>query len=467
MRMKNILGLCMGCALLIGCGDDTSLVGPSIQPTGDQIAVYIDTFQMQASTVLLDSIYVRTTTGQLGEMEDPLYGTIKSDFLCQFYCPANFTFEHTPIDGKIDSVDFRIYYTDPKRTSTTASYNHNGIFVGDSLVPMRAEIFQLTSTLDRNFYSNVDPSKYCDMKHSLGRKTYVAYDRSVSDSLRATTSFVPKILIRMPQSFGQKFYEETINNPSSFASQDAFNKFFPGLYVTTTYGSGNIISVSSAELNIYYRYYTKGSSGQDSIVNTGEYFNVTKEVIQLNRFKNANLAPILAANDTYTYIKTPAGVCTKFVLPTKEIAAKESGHIFNDLPLTLKAMPQENWKYAMTPPQYLLLIPADSVKLFFESNSVEDSQTKFLTSSGYDASTRSYTFGNISNLIQNQIDKNPDKDLEVYVIPVERTTSTTSSYYSTSTYTSKLENYISPSGVKLLKSNDAMKLIITSSKYAK
>ena len=121
----------------------------------------------------------------------------------------------------------------------------------------------------------------------------------------------------------------------------------------------------------------------------------------------------------------------------------------------------------MTPPQYLLLIPADSVKTFFESNSVEDSQTKFLTSSGYDASTRSYTFGNISNLIQNQIDKHPDKDLEVYIIPVERTTSTTSSYYSTSTYTSKLENYISPSGVKLLKSNDAMRLIITSSKYAK
>ena len=139
-------------------------------------------------------------------------------------------------------MDFRIYYTDPKEhprrlpVITTVS-------LSVILVPMRAEIFPThIHSWQGTSIPTLIPSRYCDLKHSLGERPTSLADRSVSDSLGRRPLFVPKILIRMPQSFGQKFYEETINNPSSFASQDAFNKFFPGLYVTTTYGSGNIIS---------------------------------------------------------------------------------------------------------------------------------------------------------------------------------------------------------------------------------
>ncbi len=64
----------------------------------------------------------------------------------------------------------------------------------------------------------------------------------------------------MPTEFGQKFYDETINNPGTFKNQETFNEFSRGLYVTTTFGSGNILSVASSVLKIYYNYAVKKHS---------------------------------------------------------------------------------------------------------------------------------------------------------------------------------------------------------------
>ena len=58
MKIKLlILGLGLGASILAGCNDDFSSIGTSIQPGDDTIAVYMDTFQIQATTVQLDSIY--------------------------------------------------------------------------------------------------------------------------------------------------------------------------------------------------------------------------------------------------------------------------------------------------------------------------------------------------------------------------------------------------------------------------
>ena len=137
------------------------------------------------------------------------------------------------------------------------------------------------------------------------------------------------------------------------------------------------------------------------------------------------------------------------------------------MPLTLKALPQESWKYALAPPTNLLLIPEDSVSTFFEDGRIEDNLTSFL-STDYSFSTRQYSFSNISALLKNQIEKNPDKDLNLLVIPVERVKgSYGSSYYSSSTtyYTISLNHYLAPSGVKLRKDAESMKLQVISSKY--
>ncbi|MDF9830761.1 DUF4270 domain-containing protein [Parabacteroides sp. PF5-6] len=454
--MKRIvLGLFLAFIFCLGsCDDDLTRVGTSIQGDSDKISVSVDSFYIEASTVLMESVYARADTGLLGEFYDPLYGTLKSDYICQFYCPAEFQFKHTPINGKIDSVDFRIFYD---------------TWVGDSLAPMRAQIYPIVKPLEKNFYTDVNPEDYADMQASLGMQTYTAFDRSVPDSVRYATdyygnsTFYPVITVRMPQELGQKFYEETVNNPSSFKDQDAFNEFFPGLYVTNTFGSGNIIGVDVSYFTIYYKYMDVGSEGQDTIIKTSEVFNVTKEVIQFNRFKNTNMDHLIEPNANYTYIKTPAGVCTKLVIPAREIAPFIDGRILNNMPLALYPMPQDEYEYALTMPETLLILPEDSVKSFFENSRVEDGITSFVAS--YSSASRAYSFGNLSNVLTNHIENSPEKDLSLLVIPVKQKQES-NSYYGT-VYTTSLSHYLFPYGMKLRKDDAVMKVGVTSSKYGK
>ena len=367
MKIKLfILGLSLGISILSGCNDDLTQVGTGIQPENDRPLVYADTFYMKAKTLQTDSVYARTIYGSLGEIYDPLYGNLKSDFMCQFYCPENFRFRYTPYNGIIDSVEFKIYYS---RSWT-----------GDSLTPMRAQLYEVTTPLTRDFYTNIDPEQYCNMQKSLGMQTYTARDLSVSDSLwndknsNNVLTYQPRITIRMPQEVGQHFYDATIKTPEVFNDQNTFNQFFPGIYVTNTYGTGNILNIESSQMNIYYKYTVKGSANQDSIVQTWETFSATSEVIQLNRFENTDIDHLLEPNDSIAYLKSPAGVYTRLTIPAQDIAPIIKGRIVSNVDLSLKALPQEDWKFAFEAPANVLILPKDSMDTFFKNNNVENTE---------------------------------------------------------------------------------------------
>ncbi|MDH6533547.1 hypothetical protein M2101_000188 [Parabacteroides sp. PM5-20] len=445
---RLILGLCLVGGILGGCNDDLSQVGTSIQGDEDKISVFVDTFKFDASTILVDAVYAKSDTGLLGELYDPSFGTLIADYICQFYCPEGFQFRKEPLDGKIDSVDLIVYYD---------------TWSGDSLAPMRAQVYPVTTPLTKNYYTNINPSDFCDMNTSWGMQTYTAFDKTVPDSIRYQTDsngydimYNSNVTIRLPKELGQKFYEETINNPASFASQEAFNEFFPGVYITNTFGTGSILNVYSTYLNIYYKCTIKGSADQDSIVGTVETFNTTSEIIQLNRCVNNNMEELIKPNEEYTYIKSPAGVCTHIVIPSKEIAPKVEGHILNNMPLKLYVMPQDDYDFSLEVPPGLLLLPEDSVKTFFEENKIHDGKTSFLATYSND---RTYSFYNIASVLKEQIEKAPDEDLRLVVVPVKYT----SNYYG---YTS-IRNYLMPSGLKVRIEDEKTQLIITSSKYGR
>ena len=471
---------CLFAGLIFGsCDDNLSKVGTTIQPPEDLITVYTDTFRMEAYTVKLDSVFAKTSSCMLGEMFDPLYGNIKADILCQFYCEEGFKFAKTPYNGKVDSIELVIEF--PLNNGSLVVY-------GDTMTPMQATVYAVNKPLTRNFYTNDNPENYCDMKNPLGSTSYTTYDVSISDSIRSITAaddpnfYVPNICVKLPTELGQSFYNELVNNPSTFESQNAFNEFFPGVYITNTFGSGCVIKNTSSDifLRIYYDYELEASDGSDSIARAVQWFTISKEVIQINRFKNSNIDKLLEQNPTHTYIKSPAGVCTKLVLPTTEISKKldVSDRFINDFNLDLKYLPEDEWDFAYYPPSCLLLIPEDSVKSFFENGNVEDGTTSFisyyygeygnstLTSSsesslGYNYNTRTYSFGNISALLETHIKNSPDKDLSMLVLPVNRSVITSNSSY----YTSAIFNSFDLAGVKIRTEDEYMKVVVLSSKF--
>lgn len=464
MNLKQFVAitvLCLSTFVLSNCSDDNNLVGSGIIPDDNFIHVFTDTFQIQASTIKVESLYAKTTQGMLGDFYDPLYGHLKSDYFTQFYCEEGFKFWKTPYEGKIDSISLRIRYT----------------YTGDPNAAMQIKVYPLSKPLDKDYYTNINPEDYADMQNPLGIAVYTP----VTGIRQDTTVNSYLLEVRLPTELGQKFYEETVNNPSSFADQTAFNKFFPGVYVTTGYGTGamlNLYSNSHTEINIAYNYALKDTAGKDSLVIAKEFFTSTKEVIQLNHIESYNEEQLLTENDEYTYLKTPAGIFTRLVIPAKEIGTIVKGRILTNFVLNLRYMPQEDWIYALGPPDQLLLISEDSLSNYFKTNNKENNITTFLSYDGnytptislvgYNASNRTYYFGNIVNMLNYQLTKNPDEDLKLLVIPVKRNYSTYPVNYTQDNYlTNSLHHFLAPSGVKLRKDKESMKIVLTSSQYPK
>lgn len=461
-----VIVLCISGYVVTGCSDDNNMVGSGIQPDEDFATVYSDTFQLKASTVKVDSLYAKTPGGLLGEIYDPLYGYLKADYLCQFYCEEEYTFRETPREGKVDSMDLYIEF-------------HQ--YAGDPLASIQVYAYPVNKPLDKQYYTFVNPEEYADMQHPLSNATYTIASTFVDSIVDDKGVLRPQhiIRLRLPAELGQRFYDETIHNPSSFSTQEAFNQFFPGIYITTSYGSGSVVKVVDTYMAIAYNYLTESSSGAiDSAVVAYEGFGTTKEVIQLNRMESHNEAQLLTENDEYTYLKTPAGIFTRIVVPTKEIASTVEGRILNRFILNLKYMPQEDWMYSFTPPTQLLLVPEDSLSTFFQHNSIENNVTTYLsvsssndtptsTSAGYDPLTRTYYFNNIVNLLSYHIQNNPEEDLRLLVVPITREYSTIAIDYYTDNYmTTGLSHYFMPAGAKLRKDEESMKIELISSRFA-
>lgn len=446
MKFRSVvLGLMLIVGVLSGCDDDLKYVGGSIQPDGDRINMTVDSFMITSSTIKVDSIYAKTSTGYLGQFFDPQYGDYKADYISQFYCKEGFKFEHEPIDGKIDSVKYIIGINS---------------YVGDSLSPMKVDVFPVTKALDRNYYTNINPEEYSDMQNSLGGKAYVIYNTETSKSVTSIDMFLNKEI-------GQRIYDETVNNPSSFANQEAFNRFFPGLYVTNTYGMGSVLAVAGSYMMIHYSYEAtkKDSKGNDStyVANTNEIFMVTNEVIQMNRMNSFGIDELLKPNDKYTYLKTPAGVYTRVTIPAKEILNRVGDRVINNLPIDFKVLPNDEWKYTSKPSPYLLLLPEDSLKNFFETNKIKDDITSFMAEHKYSEEDKIYTykFSNIARILKTQKEKAPDQDLNILLIPVNASIDQYSGIITSMT------TFQAPMGVTLKKDPDVMQIKVTTSQYNK
>lgn len=421
MKLKSLLTIALG-ALLYACDDSLTNIGSSIRPEGDDLTIKSVTYDLNSHTFIADSIYVRTGNPLLGELTDKFFGSVRVDYMAQFYANPGFNFDVIntrdsvlfELDGKIDSLInntldsavLRIYY---------------GSYIGDSISPMAVTAYRVQNKLPRNFYSNVDFTPYVTPYEFLGSAAYTGIDLSISDSLRQSDDYVPFVDIKLRDEVKEQFLAAVRNTPDVFKNQDAFEKFFPGVYLKNTFGDGTILQVLGTEIQFMYRTYHDlqpdgeplvGHDGKDSsfVAHRVKYISVTPDVIQLNSIQN----PIkpnadLLNNDSTTFITSPGGYFTQIDIPVGKILntlksdPSAALQFLNGVSLNLKAYePIEN-VFSSRPPTYMLLVERAKMNEFFEGNKLPDSKESFLGTYATDTASAyyGYNFGNLNKLVLN------------------------------------------------------------------
>ncbi len=450
------LKLCMialcAAIMMVGCSDNLSGVGESIQPDADKVKARTDSISVNFSTIGTPTVYSNTLVTLLGEINDLTYGNFKASFINKLRHARGFKFAHEPIDKKIDSVRLRINYSR---------------WAGDSTALLKAAVYKLDKPVTSNSYSQQDLSDFISEKNFLGTMPYSAATGKINSNQNVRYVDVP-----INKELGQKIYNLSVASPASFNTQEAFERdVLQGLLVTTSTGSGNVLSVYGVELWVYYSYegmtVDKDGKPTKGKLSAAEIFVNTKEQIMVNGFDNSDVSHLLEPDDKFAYIKSPAGVVTKVTISKEELQKAfdrrgqynlQRDQVINEAQFKVNADQPDFQKTGLIPPPYLLMVAADSAKIYFEKNYTElqKPEDSFL-SSQYSIVSRHYNFSNISPLIQKHIQKHGkyqsdgsivvDKDLEALLVPVQRLSSRDQNVGGEKT--TELNNYLFPSAVKL------------------
>lgn len=449
MKFLNLIAGALLATSLVACEESSSIGESLIQ---DEIAIVVDsTFTISGHSVLSQKVQSRTTTQLLGLINAKGYGTLRSDVVTQFMPTIDLDTTGVTVDD-IDSI---------KLVMRIAL----GGYTGDSIAPMGVKVYQLDKQLPSPIYSDFSPTEYYSPQSELGAAIYTATALGMSDSIADLT--YRSVEVDLPVSLGKKFFNRYKSNPETFSTPSAFAQWFPGLYITNSYGSGRVMHFKSTDMRIYYRQHDEEN---DTIYNkTGVYFAVTPEIVTNNNIDMAISPEVQARVDNgEPIILAPAGMDVEIEFPTRDIVASYKTNkgvisVINTLSFELPVEKVTN-EYGINPPPYLLMVQSSKKDEFFADNDITDNKTSFYAA--YNSSTGKYTFTGLRDYLISMLDKDiTDDDVMFTLTPVNIATETTgSSYYSSGTqYVTDIYPYVDcPAMVKLL--FDKAKIKLTYSK---
>lgn len=486
MKLKTITLVALAVAALAACSDTTDTIGSSLSEQIDAVSVETATFNVASRSIVADSVLSRNTTGYVGRVRDPETGAyVKGDFMAQFFCLEDFALpekselvtydeQGNEVRGivKADSCELRLFYSS---------------FYGDSTNTMKLTAHEMSHPMneDRNYYSNFDPIKegYIRDGGIHKDKVYTLTDFNVSESRRDTATYEPYITIKLNDPYTdtdgrtydnygtyvmQKYYDNTQNFKNAYTFR---NNVVPGFYFANKAGLGSMAYIDGSQLNVYYKFFT-----EDTVVSRVDVYWGTEEVLQKTNITN-DKATIekLAADESCTYLKTPAGIFTELTLPVEDIVRGHADDNIAGARLVLQRINNTSASdFTFNVPKTVLMIPKDSLYSFFEHNDMYDNRTSYVASWSYSSSSatsgNAYTFSNISGMIKamadiNEADRSSDWN-KVVLVPVTLTTSSTSNS-SSSYYYSYYSSYYSSSSSSSTVTKVSHDMSLTSTRLVK
>ncbi|WP_290087516.1 DUF4270 family protein [Paramuribaculum intestinale] len=451
--LGSLLAMC-------ACNDDSTTIGSTLVDDVMTSEIVVDsTFSVTGRTVDNPVVQSRTLTQLIGRLDAKEYGSIESDFVCQFMPSMNLdTAGVTAAD--VDSCKLIMFMT-------------TNDFTGDSIVPMGLEVYKLNKALPSPIYSNFSPDGYYSTADKLGETIYTA-NALWNDSVNQLS--FRSVQVDLPKSLATDLFTHFEQVPEDFTTPAAFTSWFPGIYVTNTFGSGRVMNITETRINVYYRkkmQVTVNDVEKDTIYNlVRSYMAVTPEVITNNNI-DLTISPEIRGmiNSGDNILIAPAGTEVELTFPLADILASyrrgaSKLSVLNNVSFEIPAEEIAN-DYNIEVPQHVLMVLKNKKSEFFEENKIADSGTSFMAT--YDATKKSYTFSEMRQYILDMLEKSTvtADDWTFILTPVNLETETTSSSYYTSgtTYITNVSPYVTkPAMVKI--SLDKAKIKMTYSKQS-
>lgn len=416
-----MLGAAALFAATTACDDNN--IGNSILET-DMSLVVDSSFTISGESVATSKIQARTVTKLLGKLHTSEYGTLSSDFVTEFM-PSSV----------IDTTNVTADNIDSLKLVMTVPFEN---IVGDTLAPMRVNVYRLNKRLPYPIYSDFNPSEYYSESDLLGSTSYTMSNSIYTKDYYNNVYHYCIVEVDLPKQLGKDLFTLYKQSPSTFSDPELFADAFKGIYATTSYGSGSVIPIESTYLNLFYSKHEKTDEGNDTIMKySGQYFAVSPEIVTNNNIQSTSSDAIkqrVAQGEVV--VQSPVGYEAKITFPTQALLDTYYGHqnqgitVLSSLSLKIPVIEIANDKN-ITPPKYLLMVRASEKDDFFANSKIVDNTNSFYAT--YDSSTKTYTFSSMRTFLKGFISDNKTQvtadDEEFVLVPVDITTETSNSYY--------------------------------------
>lgn len=433
-------------ALAVGfnsCTDET--IGSSISDVKLEVVTDSD-FVINGVSVRNNHLRSRSSIQLLGKVTAGGYGTLASDVVTQFM-PTT-TIDTVGVHGGAEWID---------SCFVTMRVALDGV-VGDTLAPMRMDVYKLNKKLSSPIYTDFDPTAYYDKGDLMGSVAYSANEltHKIVASQNGNITYY-EINVPVPVKYARDIFNKYKESPETFSTPATFADFFPGIYITNSYGEGHVMNFYDIEFITYYRKYESLSVDSDTIypAQAQSYLAVTPEVIYNN---NITLDPDPAikamVDDGDAIVMAPAGYEVKAQFPVQEIIDRFKASTVDALgkinTVTLE-IPVEKVSnvYDIAPPKYLLMVKESYREKFFEKDSLTNNKDAFYAE--YDAVNKNYVFTGLRSYVLDIINNKGGiataEDINFVIMPIDVTTftnSTTSSYYYYSNSSTSVVTKIAP-----------------------
>ena len=285
--------LVLAALLLISCSK-TSDIGHIVRPSEDSLRVVSDSFIVKSTTIKAEHLYSETTKPVLGHYTDNIFGEFKADFLSEFRYVKNLTFNSTATS---DSLYLVMYYKS---------------FFGDSSAVQEATVYQIDKKkfdFSEHYYSDAKVEDFCSKNIVLGKRSYVAFDNTVTPSERDEALYCNTVKIKLPDEMAAQMLTRT----DIYQSQDAFTDFLKGVYVTNTFGQQTVLLIDSVNIELYYKYIPDAEK-PESVVYETVVFPSNRETTEFIRVEGEPLA-LSGKPDSVEYVSCPGGTFVQIEIP--------------------------------------------------------------------------------------------------------------------------------------------------------